>query len=198
MLKVRDAWGINVLSDIIIYIWVARRPPGYSFIDFDDRRDAEDAIREMDGLSAVFSSRKVRGCRFSNFWISLSTDFNSRELALDPSKKKRRLADSIQERRRPAMEGEIGCCYSIQENEGGRLTSCIQSRQERLDACVIQEEGVAGFGSRVTDPRTKKKKAQAMACVDLSCLVLSARLPLCHLLVEWIARILPKQPLFTY
>ncbi|KAF8389318.1 hypothetical protein HHK36_026012 [Tetracentron sinense] len=29
-------------------VWVARRPPGYAFIDFDDRRDAQDAIREMD------------------------------------------------------------------------------------------------------------------------------------------------------
>ena len=31
-------------------VWVARRPPGYAFIDFDDRRDAEDAIREIDGI----------------------------------------------------------------------------------------------------------------------------------------------------
>lgn len=30
-------------------VWVARRPPGYAFIDFDDRRDALDAIRDMDG-----------------------------------------------------------------------------------------------------------------------------------------------------
>lgn len=30
-------------------VWVARRPPGYAFIDFDDRRDAQDAIRELDG-----------------------------------------------------------------------------------------------------------------------------------------------------
>nr|KJB31255.1 hypothetical protein B456_005G183600 [Gossypium raimondii] len=30
-------------------VWVARRPPGYAFIEFDDRRDAIDAIRELDG-----------------------------------------------------------------------------------------------------------------------------------------------------
>ena len=31
-------------------VWVARRPPGYAFIDFDDRRDALDAIRDLDGM----------------------------------------------------------------------------------------------------------------------------------------------------
>uniref|UniRef100_A0A0E0NHM7 CCHC-type domain-containing protein n=1 Tax=Oryza rufipogon TaxID=4529 RepID=A0A0E0NHM7_ORYRU len=30
-------------------VWVARKPPGFAFIDFDDRRDAEDAIRDLDG-----------------------------------------------------------------------------------------------------------------------------------------------------
>ncbi|CAM8898110.1 unnamed protein product [Rhodiola kirilowii] len=34
---------------VIRSVWVARRPPGYAFVDFDDRRDAEDAIRELDG-----------------------------------------------------------------------------------------------------------------------------------------------------
>ncbi|RVW14297.1 Serine/arginine-rich splicing factor RSZ21 [Vitis vinifera] len=33
---------------VIRSVWVARRPPGYAFIDFDDRRDAQDAIRELD------------------------------------------------------------------------------------------------------------------------------------------------------
>ncbi|XP_058724771.1 serine/arginine-rich splicing factor RSZ22-like [Vicia villosa] len=36
---------------VIRSVWVARRPPGYAFIDFDDRRDAQDAIRELDGKS---------------------------------------------------------------------------------------------------------------------------------------------------
>ncbi|XP_057948909.1 serine/arginine-rich splicing factor RSZ21 isoform X2 [Malania oleifera] len=30
-------------------VWVARRPPGYAFVEFDDRRDALDAIHALDG-----------------------------------------------------------------------------------------------------------------------------------------------------
>uniref|UniRef100_A0A915IDE5 RRM domain-containing protein n=1 Tax=Romanomermis culicivorax TaxID=13658 RepID=A0A915IDE5_ROMCU len=30
-------------------VWVARRPPGFAFIEFDDARDAEDACRALDG-----------------------------------------------------------------------------------------------------------------------------------------------------
>ena len=30
-------------------IWVARKPPGFAFIDFNDQRDAEDAVDELNG-----------------------------------------------------------------------------------------------------------------------------------------------------
>jgi len=30
-------------------VWVARRPPGFAFIQFEDVRDAEDAVKAMDG-----------------------------------------------------------------------------------------------------------------------------------------------------
>lgn len=35
-------------------MWVARRPPGYAFVDFDDKRDAQDAIRELDGIIVFY------------------------------------------------------------------------------------------------------------------------------------------------
>ncbi|KQK00285.1 serine/arginine-rich splicing factor RSZ23 isoform X1 [Brachypodium distachyon] len=34
---------------ILRSVWVARKPPGFAFIDFDESRDAKDAIRELDG-----------------------------------------------------------------------------------------------------------------------------------------------------
>uniref|UniRef100_A0A0P4VH98 Putative rna-binding protein n=1 Tax=Rhodnius neglectus TaxID=72488 RepID=A0A0P4VH98_9HEMI len=30
-------------------VWVARNPPGFAFIEFEDPRDAEDAVRALDG-----------------------------------------------------------------------------------------------------------------------------------------------------
>ncbi|PKI47255.1 hypothetical protein CRG98_032392 [Punica granatum] len=39
------------LFGVLRSVWVARRPPGYAFIEFDDRRDAMDAIRSLDGKS---------------------------------------------------------------------------------------------------------------------------------------------------
>ncbi|KAA0712846.1 Serine/arginine-rich splicing factor 3 [Triplophysa tibetana] len=37
-------------------VWVARNPPGFAFVEFEDPRDASDAVRELDG-------RTVCGCR---------------------------------------------------------------------------------------------------------------------------------------
>jgi len=61
-----DRLGIDIfqndLEDVfqrygrINNVWVARQPPGFGFIEYEDQRDAEDAVQDMDG-------REVRGCR---------------------------------------------------------------------------------------------------------------------------------------
>ncbi|KAE8704967.1 Serine/arginine-rich splicing factor RSZ21 [Hibiscus syriacus] len=45
----RDLEDEFKIFGVLRSVWVARRPPGYAFIEFDERRDAIDAIRELDG-----------------------------------------------------------------------------------------------------------------------------------------------------
>lgn len=30
-------------------VWVARNPPGFAFVEFEDKRDAEVAVKHLDG-----------------------------------------------------------------------------------------------------------------------------------------------------
>lgn len=42
-------FAILIVGFLMCSVWVARRPPGYAFLDFEDPRDTRDAIRELDG-----------------------------------------------------------------------------------------------------------------------------------------------------
>ena len=42
-------------------VWVARNPPGFAFVEFEDARDAEDSVRGLDG---------TRVCGVSEFSLS--------------------------------------------------------------------------------------------------------------------------------
>ncbi|XP_020298544.1 serine/arginine-rich splicing factor 7-like isoform X2 [Pseudomyrmex gracilis] len=39
-------------------VWVARNPPGFAFVEFEDPRDAEDAVRGLDGR--FLCGRRIR------------------------------------------------------------------------------------------------------------------------------------------
>ncbi|XP_050518824.1 RNA-binding protein 1 isoform X2 [Diabrotica virgifera virgifera] len=40
-------------------VWVARNPPGFAFVEFEDPRDAEDAVRGLDGTRCCGSRVRV-------------------------------------------------------------------------------------------------------------------------------------------
>ncbi|XP_034537707.1 serine/arginine-rich splicing factor 3a [Notolabrus celidotus] len=40
-------------------VWVARNPPGFAFVEFEDPRDAADAVRELDGRTLCGSQVRV-------------------------------------------------------------------------------------------------------------------------------------------
>ena len=44
-------------------VWVARNPPGFAFVEFEDPRDAEEAIRELDGKMICNVRIKVEAAR---------------------------------------------------------------------------------------------------------------------------------------
>ncbi|XXG61572.1 hypothetical protein AAC387_Pa05g0150 [Persea americana] len=50
---------------VVRSVWIARNPPGYAFVEFDDRRDADDAISSLDGKHGwrVEMSRNYGGGR---------------------------------------------------------------------------------------------------------------------------------------
>lgn len=44
-------------------VWVARTPPGFAFVEFEDARDARDAIRHLDGRKILGQRIRVEAAR---------------------------------------------------------------------------------------------------------------------------------------
>lgn len=40
-------------------VWVARNPPGFAFVEFEDARDAEDSVRGLDGRTVCGRRARV-------------------------------------------------------------------------------------------------------------------------------------------
>ncbi|XP_041638879.1 serine/arginine-rich splicing factor 3a [Cheilinus undulatus] len=73
-------------------VWVARNPPGFAFVEFEDPRDASDAVREMDG-------RTMCGCQVR---VELSTGGRRSGSRGPPQSWGRRPRDNFRRRSPPA------------------------------------------------------------------------------------------------
>merc|ERR1719391_1850967 len=55
----RDIEDFFRKSGPLISVWVARSPPGFAFVEFEDPRDAEDAVYDLDGRTICGRRAKV-------------------------------------------------------------------------------------------------------------------------------------------
>lgn len=47
----------------VVNVWIARKPPGFGFVEMEDPRDAEDAVKELDGTRICGSKVRVEMSR---------------------------------------------------------------------------------------------------------------------------------------
>jgi len=61
--ELEDEFGRFCKNGVLKEVWIARRPPGFGFILFESRLDAEDALREMDGQYVCGNNIRVELAR---------------------------------------------------------------------------------------------------------------------------------------
>uniref|UniRef100_W5K1U8 Serine and arginine rich splicing factor 7a n=1 Tax=Astyanax mexicanus TaxID=7994 RepID=W5K1U8_ASTMX len=96
-------------------VWVARNPPGFAFVEFEDSRDAEDAVKGMDG---VLCGNRIR--------VEMSNGMTRKSRFGRPSRRQFDPND------RCYQCGETGHyaydCYRYSGKRGGRRSSRSRSR----------------------------------------------------------------------
>ncbi|XP_005987643.1 serine/arginine-rich splicing factor 3 isoform X1 [Latimeria chalumnae] len=97
-------------------VWVARNPPGFAFVEFEDPRDAADAVRELDG-------RTLCGCRVR---VELSNGEKRRSTRCAPQAWGRRSRDDYRRRSSPLPRRR-----SIRRRSFSRSRSRSLSRERR-------------------------------------------------------------------
>lgn len=73
----------NELEDSFSYygplrsVWIARNPPGFAFVEFESARDAEDAVRGLDGRIVNNSLKIIYYISKGIYLLVISAQYNS-------------------------------------------------------------------------------------------------------------------------
>ncbi|KAM3620853.1 uncharacterized protein V6R79_002961 [Siganus canaliculatus] len=118
-------------------VWVARNPPGFAFVEFEDPRDASDAVRELDG-------RTMCGCRVR---VELSTGEKRSRSRGPPPSWSRRPRDDYRRRSPPVRR----------RSPKRRSLSRSRSRREDLQVMSSQSTKKKRLGSRRQAPARNAK-----------------------------------------
>ncbi|KAL0850538.1 hypothetical protein ABMA28_012317 [Loxostege sticticalis] len=81
-------------------VWVARNPPGFAFVEFEDPRDAEDAVRGLDGTRCCGTRIRVE---MSNGRTRRDRRYSSRSRSRSPRRRSYSRGRSLSPRRSPSV-----------------------------------------------------------------------------------------------
>ncbi|KAM4701231.1 serine/arginine-rich splicing factor 3 isoform 1-T1 [Discoglossus pictus] len=104
-------------------VWVARNPPGFAFVEFEDPRDAADAVRELDG-------RNLCGCRVR---VELSNGEKRSRNRGPPPSWNRRPRDDYRRRSPPPRRRGLNAACSNSRSPRRRSFSRSRSRSISRD-----------------------------------------------------------------
>uniref|UniRef100_A0A3B4A5P7 Serine/arginine-rich splicing factor 3 n=1 Tax=Periophthalmus magnuspinnatus TaxID=409849 RepID=A0A3B4A5P7_9GOBI len=102
-------------------VWVARNPPGFAFVEFEDPRDASDAVRELDG-------RTMCGCRVR---VELSTGEKRSRSRAPPPSWGRRPRDDFRRRSPPVRRRYVFTFFMSLSRERRRYRSLSREKPRK-------------------------------------------------------------------
>ncbi|KAK2195134.1 bifunctional RNA-binding domain superfamily/RNA recognition motif domain/Nucleotide-binding alpha-beta plait domain superfamily [Babesia duncani] len=115
----------------IASVWIARKPPGFAFVTFEDERDANDAIEELDGTSYEGTTIKVELSKGNRSGLMSMFNFNYR------------VADREVEAGEsdPEVQATVESVLNSRDNEQQKLTTLqahakMQSKRAKGDTRV--------------------------------------------------------------
>uniref|UniRef100_A0A673ZF85 Serine and arginine rich splicing factor 7a n=1 Tax=Salmo trutta TaxID=8032 RepID=A0A673ZF85_SALTR len=129
-------------------VWVARNPPGFAFVEYEDARDAEDAVKGMDGK--VLCGSRIR--------VELSTGMSRKTKHGRPS---RRHFDPQDRCYQCGDRGHYAYdCYRFSKRGGGRrsrYSTCPMSASDILPVAVIILSGSPVRSKSRTSVRSRSR-----------------------------------------